>query len=148
MVIEYLREEIRVLKGHVGPRRLRFTDEQRSRLAAKAKKLRFGRLKEIARNITDCMDGFLKDYKYLIHDRGPQFSKAFKMILVGGGVKRMRLPRRRPNLNPIAERWLCTAKELCIYRMIFFGENSLRSAIGNFVEHTTPNGPTNHWEPK
>ena len=28
-VIEYLREEIRVLKDHVCPRRLRFTDEQR-----------------------------------------------------------------------------------------------------------------------
>ena len=46
--IEYLREEIRVLKEHVGPKRLRFTDEQRRRLAAKAKKVKFGRLKEIA----------------------------------------------------------------------------------------------------
>ena len=46
--IEYLREEIRVLKEHVGPKRLRFTDEQRRRLAARAKKVKFGRLKEIA----------------------------------------------------------------------------------------------------
>ena len=46
--IEYLREEIRVLKEHVGPKRLRFTDDQRRRLAAKAKKVKFGRLKEIA----------------------------------------------------------------------------------------------------
>jgi putative transposase len=265
VVIEFLLEEIRVLREHVGPKRLRFTDDQRSRLAAKAKKLRFGRLKEIAnlvtpqtllawhrrlvaakydssekrkgrprttvdvselivrfatenrhwgygsiesallqvghdvsrttiarvlkkagiepaptrrkgmtwaeflkshwsvmaatdfftaevwtargliryhvlfvirlatrevkivgivpepnddwmrqvaRNITDCVDGFLKDYKYLIHDRGPQFSNAFKMILAGGGVKRVRLPRRSPNLNPFAERWVRTAKEL------------------------------------
>jgi len=44
--------EIRVLREHVGPRRLRFTDEQRRRLAAKAKKLRFGRLKEIANPVT------------------------------------------------------------------------------------------------
>jgi hypothetical protein len=41
-----------LLRDHVGPRRLRFTDEQRSRLAAKAKKLRFGRLKEIANLVT------------------------------------------------------------------------------------------------
>ncbi len=46
-VIEYLREEIRVLKEHVGPKRLRFTDEQRRRLARKAKRIQFGRLKEI-----------------------------------------------------------------------------------------------------
>ncbi|MFN7587857.1 MAG: hypothetical protein ACK5UQ_05035, partial [Planctomycetota bacterium] len=36
-VIDYLREENRVLREQVGRRRLRFTDEQRARLAAKAK---------------------------------------------------------------------------------------------------------------
>ena len=86
-------------------------------------------MKQIARNLTDCIDGFLKDYRYLIHDRGTQFSKAFKMILDGGSVKTVRLPRRSPNLNPFAERWVRTAKELCINRMIFFGEGSLRRAL-------------------
>ena len=36
-VIEYLREENRVLREHLGSGRLRFTDSQRRRLAAKAK---------------------------------------------------------------------------------------------------------------
>src|SRR4029434_1487824 len=35
--IDYLREENRVLKEQLGNRRLRFTDDQRRRLAAKAK---------------------------------------------------------------------------------------------------------------
>jgi hypothetical protein len=38
-VIEYLVEENRVLREQIGSRRIRFTDEQRRRLAAKAKKL-------------------------------------------------------------------------------------------------------------
>src|SRR5918998_2649614 len=38
-VIEYLQEENRVLREQVGRRRLRFTDDQRVRLAAKAKTL-------------------------------------------------------------------------------------------------------------
>ena len=46
-VIDYLQEEIRMLKEIHG-KRPRFNDRQRRRLAAKAKKLRFGRLKEIA----------------------------------------------------------------------------------------------------
>jgi hypothetical protein len=46
-VIDYQREEIRVLKRIHG-KKPRFNDEQRRRLAAKAKKIRFGRLKEIA----------------------------------------------------------------------------------------------------
>ena len=38
-VIEYLQEENRVLREQLGPQRLRFTDDQRVRLAAKAKVL-------------------------------------------------------------------------------------------------------------
>ena len=36
-VIEYLKEENRVLREQLGPKRPRFTDDQRRRLAAKAK---------------------------------------------------------------------------------------------------------------
>lgn len=38
-VIEYLREENRVLREQIGDRRLRLTDGQRRRLAAKGKRL-------------------------------------------------------------------------------------------------------------
>ena len=51
-VIEYLREEVRVLSEQHGPKRMRFTDEQRSRLARKAKRIKFGKLKEIATVVT------------------------------------------------------------------------------------------------
>jgi hypothetical protein len=39
-VIDYLREENRVLREQLGDRRLRLNDDQRRRLAAKAKRLR------------------------------------------------------------------------------------------------------------
>ncbi len=51
-VIEYLREEVRVLKELQGKRRLRFSDDQRRRLARKAKRICFGRLKEIVGLVT------------------------------------------------------------------------------------------------
>lgn len=38
-VIDYLQEENRVLREQIGPRRLRFSNDQRIRLAAKAKTL-------------------------------------------------------------------------------------------------------------
>ena len=50
--IEYLKEENRVLREQLSARRLRFTDDQRRRLAAKAKALRRGNLKEIAELVT------------------------------------------------------------------------------------------------
>ncbi len=51
-VIEYLQEEIRVLKEQQGDGRPRFTDDQRRRLARKAKLIRFGLLKEIVGSVT------------------------------------------------------------------------------------------------
>ena len=51
-VIDYLREEVRILKELNGKKRLRFTDEQRRRLARKAKRIGFGRLKEIVGLVT------------------------------------------------------------------------------------------------
>ena len=47
-VISYLLEENRVLKAHLGGRRLRLTDTERRRLAALAHPLGRQRLKEIA----------------------------------------------------------------------------------------------------
>jgi len=51
-VIEYLQEEVRVLKELHRGKRLGFNDEQRCRLAVKAKKLRFGQLGAIVGIVT------------------------------------------------------------------------------------------------
>src|SRR3954462_13671658 len=51
-VIEYLREENRVLREQLGERRLRFTDDQRRRLAVKAKGLGRKLLAEVATLVT------------------------------------------------------------------------------------------------
>jgi len=47
-VIEYLMEENRVLREQIGNRRMRFSDEQRRRLAVKAKRIGRRILKEVA----------------------------------------------------------------------------------------------------
>src|SRR5262252_4709021 len=51
-VIEYLREENRVLREQLGERRLRLTDGQRRRVAAKAKGLERKLLAEVATIVT------------------------------------------------------------------------------------------------
>src|SRR5207245_3258603 len=50
--IDYLLEENRVLRELIGSRRIRFSDDQRCRLAAKAKKLGRKLLAEIAKIVT------------------------------------------------------------------------------------------------
>ena len=51
-VIEYLREEVKVLKELHGDGRLKLTDHHRRKLAAKAKRIKFGTLKEVASIVT------------------------------------------------------------------------------------------------
>ena len=51
-VIEYLIEENRVLREQIGKRRMRFSDNQRCRLAARAKKLSRKVLRQIATIVT------------------------------------------------------------------------------------------------
>jgi transposase InsO family protein len=62
--IEYLREENRVLKEQLGGKRLRLTDDQRRRLAAKGKKLGRRVLGEIASIVTP--DTILRWHQQLI----------------------------------------------------------------------------------
>ena len=52
MAIDYLREENRVLREQLGDRRLRLNDDQRRRLAAKAKGLGRKLLAEVATLVT------------------------------------------------------------------------------------------------
>jgi hypothetical protein len=92
-------------------------------------------MKQVGRNLTDCLDGFLCECRYLIHDRSTLFTKEFLSILEGAGVKSVRLPARSPNLNACAERFVRSIKSECLDRMILIGEGSLRRAVGQFCEH-------------
>jgi len=90
---------------------------------------------QIARNLTDDMDGFFHKKRYLIHDRDPLYTRDFLSLLAEAGIESVKLPPRSPNLNAYAERFVRSIKESCLERLIFFGENSLRNAIREFVGH-------------
>lgn len=44
-------------------------------------------MEQVARNLTDGIDGFLLGFKFLIHDRDPLFTAAFRKILKDAGVE-------------------------------------------------------------
>ena len=92
-------------------------------------------MKQVARHLTDSVDGSLLGTRYLLMDRDAKFSAAFRSLLEGAGVKAVRLPARSPNLNPHLERFMRSLKGECLERMIFFGESSLRKATSAFLVH-------------
>ena len=92
-------------------------------------------MKQIARNLTDCEDGFLNDTDYLLMDRDGKFCPAFREIVKNQGTKPVRLPPKSPNLNAHIERFMRSIKSECLAKIIFFGEKSLRSAVGQYLVH-------------
>jgi putative transposase len=92
-------------------------------------------MQQIARNLTDDEDGFLKGARYLIHDRDPLFTRAFREGLESSGVKSVKLPARSPNLNAYAERFVRSIKSECLAQIIPLGERHLRKAVSEYSRH-------------
>lgn len=90
---------------------------------------------QVARNLTDAQDGFLRGVHYLILDRDPLYTVAFRDRLQESGVTPLRLPARSPNLNAFAERFVGSVKSECLAQMVPLGEGHLRAAVRAFVDH-------------
>ena len=90
---------------------------------------------QVARNLPDPEDGFLRAHHFVICDRDAKFTAEFRRILQAVGVRVIRTPRQAPNGNAHAERFVLSIKSECLNRMMFFGEASWRRAVGAYLQH-------------
>ena len=90
---------------------------------------------QVARNLTDEVDGFLLPQRHLICDRDTKFTARFAEILRGSGVEIIRTPHQAPNCNAYAERFVKSVKSECLGRMMLLGEAGVRHAVASYVEH-------------
>jgi transposase InsO family protein len=92
-------------------------------------------MQQVARNVIDPIDGFLRGKKFLVVDRDTKFDAAFGAILKTAGVQIARTAFQAPNMNAFAERFVRTIQDECLDRMVFVGEAMLRRALREFVAH-------------
>ena len=92
-------------------------------------------MEQMARNPVDGSDGFLLGKRYLLLDRDPLYTQAFRRIIDQAGVKTVRLPAHSPNLNAFAERFVLSIKSECLERLVPLGERHLRLAIAEYIRH-------------
>lgn len=92
-------------------------------------------MSQVSRNLTNLDDGFLNGSHYLIHDRDPLFTTAFRGVLKSSSVETVKLPPRSPNLNAYAERFVRSVKSECLAQIIPLGERHLRQAVTQYTEH-------------
>jgi transposase InsO family protein len=58
----------------------------------------------VGRSLLDAVDAFLLHKRYLILDRDPLYTAAFRGLLRDANVEPLRLPARSPNLNAYRRR--------------------------------------------
>lgn len=94
-------------------------------------------MSQVARNLTDVTEGFLVGKRYLNHDRDPFFTAEF---LEARETIAMQWVKEPLSLDLIAHagRASRTIKESCLGRINPFGEDSLWTAVHDFVEHDHP----------
>ena len=101
-------------------------------------------VRDTLRRILDAADGAQRDRfavgslhakRYLIIDRDAKYSQQFRRLPEDSGTKVIRLPPMSPNLNAYAERFVRSIKDECLDRMIFVGQESLRRAVAEYMEH-------------
>jgi transposase InsO family protein len=97
---------------------------------------------QVARNVTDSQVGALQSKCYLIVDRDTKYSQQFRRLVRDSGTKVIRLPPMSPNLNAYAERFVRSIKDEGLDRMIFVGQESLRRAVDEYMDHY--HGERNH----
>jgi len=96
---------------------------------------------QLARNLTDVLDGFLRGMRYLVLDRDPLYSTPFRDLLASAGVQVVRLPRESPNLNAHAERWVRSCRTEVLDRLVLVGEDHLRRVVLSYIEHHNAERP-------
>jgi len=74
---------------------------------------------QVGRNLTDPVDGFVREKRFCLMDRDAKFTTAFRNLLAGAGICG----------------FMRSIKSECLNRMIFFGEDSLQRAIREYVAH-------------
>ena len=91
-------------------------------------------MQQVGRNLTDCIDGFLRVSTHVILDRDTKHLP-LREILKSSDIEAVVLPPKSPNLNAHLERFMRSLKSECLDRVIFFGDASLRRALREFGEH-------------
>ena len=88
-----------------------------------------------ARNLALHLGERFKDVKFLIHDRGPDFTAAFDAIFQAAGTKIIRTAVQAPRMNAICERLVGALRRELLDRMLILGERRLRFVLTEYQGH-------------
>ncbi len=73
--------------------------------------------------------------RFLIHDRDTKFTTSFDTVFMSEDMTIIRTPVRAPNANAFAERWIRSAREECLDKLLILSESHLHRVLTTYVTY-------------
>ena len=79
--------------------------------------------------------------KFMIRDRGPDFTAAFDAVLAGAGIQTVLGHVQTPRRNAIAERWIGGCRRELLDRTLAWNQAHLRRILREYETHHNQHRP-------
>jgi len=94
-----------------------------------------------ARNLALSLDERFEDIKFLIRDRGSNFTRSFDAVFEATGTRILRSAVQTPRMNAICERLVGTLRREILDRVLILGEQHLRAVLTQYQAHYNTGRP-------
>ena len=79
--------------------------------------------------------------KFMIRDRGSNYTAAFDAVLAGAGIRTVLCNVRTPRMNAIAERWIGGCRRELLDRTLIWNQDHLRRILRQYETHHNQHRP-------
>lgn len=86
-----------------------------------------------ARQVMWALEDREPSIRFLIRDKDKKFTEAFDTVFRAEGIDVIRTPYRAPNANAYAERWIRSAREECLDKLLIIHQAHLRRVMGEYT---------------
>ena len=87
------------------------------------------------------LDDAAATVKFLIRDRGSNFTAAFDTVLADAGIRTVLCNVRTPRMNAILERWIGSVRRELLNRTLIWNHEHLRQILHDYELHHTSRLP-------
>jgi transposase len=94
-----------------------------------------------ARNLLMDLDDQTHRVKFMIRDRGSNFTAAFDAVLTDAGIRTVLCNVRTPRMNAITERWIGGCRRELLDRTLIWNQTHLRQILRQYETHHNQHRP-------
>jgi putative transposase len=94
-----------------------------------------------ARNLLMDLGDQGRQVKFMIRDRGSNFTSAFDVVLADSGIRTVLCNVRTPRMNAIAERWIGGCRRELLDRTLIWNQAHLRQILRQYETHHNQHRP-------